>query len=355
MFPLVAVVEAVQAAPAPQERTYEAAVADRLAGENLRAVAGLSDVLARQPDHVDARLNLGLSLLSLGRLDEAEAAFNQVLVLAPTYADARIGLAQVARRRGQADRALAEARLALDLDPGRPDTRALLRDLEGVVTRVDVDGVQSHLSGGLANWSEQRLAITHSPSRDWAFGGAIERTRRFDLVDVQLEARMARRWQEGHAYVAVSATPDADYRAERAVYVGGARRLAAGWEATLDASLADYAVGTVRSVQPGLAVTLAQGQLRLAGRWIQTWDERDTARSGYALQAAWNTSERLRLRADFADAPESSEGRTIDVQSYGLGAEFAVSEHVSLRGFVLKEDRGAVDRSAWGFGLGWRY
>lgn len=355
MLELVAAVEAVQAAPARQDAAFQAAVADRLAGRNAQAIAGLRQVLQGQPDHVDARLNLGLALLASGQLDEAETQFNRVLEQVPTYADARIGLAQVARRRGQLDVARAEVDRARQLDPNRPDARDLYRELNGIRTRIDLDVSQSQMSGGLSDWQEQRLALTHSPSRDWTFTGSVERTERFDLEDILFDARVARRFERGHVYVGVSATPDADYRPQEALALGGSVRLHGAWEATLDTSVAHYPVGTVSSVQPGLAVDLAQGQVRLAGRWIQTWDELDISRSGFATSLVWYRNDRLRLRADYADAPESSSGLTIDVRTAGLGAEYDLTDRATVRAYALTEDRGAISRTAFSLGFGWRY
>lgn len=355
-MPVYAVaVEVAQVAPANQEQTYQAAVAARQAGQMGRALAGFEQVLAQTPENVDARLNMGLTLLALGRLDEAEQAFERVLQQTPDYIDARIGLARVARRRGQMDLARQHTDVAMAMDPSRPDTRALYRDLNGIVTRWDIDLSQSQLSGGQADWTEQRIGVSHSPSRTWTLAGAVERTERFGLEDILIEARAARRWQGGHAYFGVAATPDADYRPEQALLLGGSVAVSSGWELTLDASRSRYPVGTVSSLQPGVAAELAEGRLRLAGRWIQTWDELDISRQGYALSATWRTTDRFRLRADFADAPESSSGATLDVQARSIGFEYDLTQHVSVRGYGLSEDRGAVDRNAIGLGLGWRY
>ncbi|MDQ3126561.1 MAG: tetratricopeptide repeat protein, partial [Pseudomonadota bacterium] len=83
---------AVQADPG---RLYASAVADRLAGRPAEAVTKLEQVLAMRPDDVDARLNLGLALLALGRLEEAEAALLAVTRQTPDYTDAWMGLARV--------------------------------------------------------------------------------------------------------------------------------------------------------------------------------------------------------------------------------------------------------------------
>ncbi|MEJ0065037.1 MAG: tetratricopeptide repeat protein [Caulobacteraceae bacterium] len=73
---------------------------ERLAGDNARALCDPADLLANQPDDVDARLQLGFALRAAGRTAEAEAAFREVLRRAPDYKDARVALASLLWARG---------------------------------------------------------------------------------------------------------------------------------------------------------------------------------------------------------------------------------------------------------------
>ncbi|HEX9932473.1 MAG TPA: tetratricopeptide repeat protein, partial [Allosphingosinicella sp.] len=120
-----ALAAALLAAPAVSQPTadlYGEGVAARHAGDPARAADLLARVAAAEPDNSDAHLQLGLALLALGRLDEAEAAFGETLRLAPDYSDARLGLARVAQRRGDRRAALA----ALEpLGPAHPEAAEL--------------------------------------------------------------------------------------------------------------------------------------------------------------------------------------------------------------------------------------
>lgn len=335
---------------------YQAAVADRVAGRPAEAVQKLEQVLAVRPDHMDARLNLGLALLALGRLDEAETSFLIVTRQAPGYVDAWVGLARVGQRRGD----LAAARRAADeaarLAPEDPGVRALLASLAPPPPwRVEIAGARSRLSAGLPDWTETRLAVSRRTGEGWSAGVAVEVTERFDNTDVYLEARLDRTFDGGEFYVALGGAPDADYRPEIALAAGGSARLADRISATLDASVARYPTGTVTGLHPGVRVELPGNQVQVSARWINVRDENGDHRSGYAAQVRWQATDRVAFRGGYADAPESSDGATVDVKAWNLGAEFGVTERLVFRIGMLSEDRQAYDRDELSLGLGWRF
>ncbi|MDY6923148.1 MAG: YaiO family outer membrane beta-barrel protein [Pseudomonadota bacterium] len=335
---------------------YEAAVADRRAGRPHDALVKLDVVLRIRPGDVDARLNRGLSLLALDRLDEAEADFEAVLAVAPDYVDARLGLAGVARARGDLARARMETGRAALAAPERADVAALARALRPQPGwRADLDVSESRLGAGLPGWTEARLAVARTWNERWTIGAAGEWTERFGEEDLFVEARLDRRLGWGGAYAALGGALEAEYRPEVSLRAGTDVRLSPVIGGTLDASAARFPSGDVTSLQPGLAADLAQGRVRLSARWINVWDEADRRRTGYAVGALWTGSDRLRLRLDYADAPETSEGVTVDVRAVGAGAEIGLTDRVSLRLGALHEDRGAYDREAITLGLGWRF
>lgn len=335
---------------------YRSAVADRLAGRPADAVPKLEQVLAARPDDVDARLNLGLALLAMGRLDEAEAALRAVLDRAPGYSDAWIGLARLEQRRGNVDAARDMAEEARRVAPDSPDVLALQETLKPEpVWRADLHTARSRLSNGLADWTETRLSISRRLDSTSSIALAVEATERFGNEDVYLEARLDKFLGGRSAYIALGGAPDADYRPEIGVAAGGRIDLTAGFAATVDASVARYRTGTVTSLHPGLAFDLADDRVLLSARWINVWDELGDYRSGYAAQARWQTSDQLALRLGYADAPETTNGVTVDVSAWNAGADIALTDRLTLRIGYLSEDRSAYDREEVSFGLGWRF
>ncbi len=305
---------------------YRAAAADRLADRHAEAIEGSRRVLAVRPDDVDARLNLALALIATDRLDEAERELAIVLAQAPDYADARAARDRIARLRA-----------------------------ERAAWRLDVLLGRSELSRGLHPWHETAATLSRRTAGG-TIAGTVEQSERFGRDDTYVEARVDRVVGGGGVYGAIGGAPDADFRPEIAVRAGGQMPIGArGFAATVDAGLARYVVGTVTTVQPGIEYATSNGELTLGGRWINVWDERDTYRSGYALRALWTIRPSLRLRGGYADAPESSDGVTVDVRSTTLGLEADVSERLTVRLNGLREERAAYDRDEITLGLGVRF
>lgn len=340
---------------APVRSVYETAVADRRAGRHAEALAGFQVVLDADSTNLDARLNLGLSLLALGRLADAADAFEAVLAAAPDYVDARLGLAQVARRRGDAATARQELARAKALAPDRDDVLALTADMNGPLWRFDLDVSRSRLSQNLPDWTSERIAGTRRLDERTSASLSVERTKRFGDEDVYLEGQIDRRWAHASGYVAIGGAPAADYRPEIALKIGGAVPLGFDVGATIDVGVARYATGTVHSLQPGLTAGLASDRLALAARWIQVWDEQDRSRSGYAVRATVAITDRSRLTLSYADAPETSEAVTVDVQATGIGLEVDLVERATARLTLVREDRDSYDRDEIAFGIGVRF
>ena len=338
---------------------YRAAVTDRHAGRPAEAVIKLRQVLAARPEDVDARLNLGLSLLALGELDEAENEFIGVLARAPAYADARLGLAWVAQRRGDVSRARQEALEAARVEPSDAEAAALVRALSTTDTappawRIDATASRSKLSEGLPDWSEARIGLGRSWGDGWSGYAEAEATERFDDRDIYFEARLDRRWGRHGGYASVGGAPDARYRPEARLGSGGYFTLSDRLVATLDAGVARYVTGSVTTFQPGANVQVVPGVWEISARWIVVRDELGELRDGYSAQSRWQATDRLALRLGYARAPETSEGFTVEVSAWSAGVDVNLTDLLVLRLGGVREDRGAYDRRELSLGLGLR-
>jgi tetratricopeptide (TPR) repeat protein len=68
-------------------------------GDDLGAVAALERAVARRPDFIEARFNLGLALERLGRLDSAAECYDAILRVSPNHVEASRRKRQVLWRR----------------------------------------------------------------------------------------------------------------------------------------------------------------------------------------------------------------------------------------------------------------
>lgn len=351
----VAMIEAQAADPA-----YAAAVEARTGGRLAEALAMFDKLSRERPADADVWLNLGLTDLALHRYEEADRAFEAALRLAPTYRDARVGYARSALFRGRP--ALARDRLAPLAEDGEVAT--LRTQIAAAIAerpaawRFDIAHARSELSDGLGHWTATTVAVGRR-SGDTSLSASAERTTRFGRTDVYVEALGARTFGSGmDAWLAVGGAPDADYRPKASVRGGGSKAIGAAGDWTVrlgaDGGWARYAVGDVETVQPNVSAAW-KDRFTLSGRVFLTLDERDDFRRGYAVRGEWRVMETLRLYAGWADAPESSEGRTVTVRAASAGAAIDLTPRLTIQASFAHEKRDAYDRDELALALTTRF
>ena len=109
--------------------------------------------------------------------------------------------------------------------------------------------------------------------------------------------------------------------------------------ATLDTRYADYLAGDVETLNPGVEIYLFRGQAILTARYINIWDETDTHRTGYFVRADVQPTDAFGLFAGYADAPDTSDGVTVDTKSWFAGAGVEVEPGTTVRLAVAQEMR----------------
>jgi YaiO family outer membrane protein len=366
----------------------------RLAGRFGEAATLLGEAARLRPDDADAQVELGLALTPLKRFDEAEAALRRALALAPDYVDAKLGLARLAFFRGRFAEARSGITEVIGVRPQDEDARALLAQIDRAIAgrlaerraaerraararaaraaaaaaaaattvaaaaaiplrqwRLDLDGSWSALTGGRQDWEEASGRLAYTPAPGTAIAAAVEAARRFGIVDTYLEARLdhqAADWLATHVFL--GGTPAAHFRPQFAMESGFAARLyqqrgvlAAG-VVTLDGRIARYVSGPVRTVTPGLEQYLFDGRLWVTAKWIHTIDELDRYRQGYLIRGDILLRDDLRAFVGYADAPENSDGTTVETRSLFGGLSFDVSDAITLRASASAEQRPGLFR-----------
>jgi predicted TPR repeat methyltransferase len=112
-------------------------IAEHQLGHSEEALDLLGRALDLMPEHPDAHNNRGNVLKQLGRLDEAEADYRRVISMRPTDASALNNLGTVLRQRGDLEGAAATFRQAIAISPKQAAAWQNLGNVLGDLTRYD--------------------------------------------------------------------------------------------------------------------------------------------------------------------------------------------------------------------------
>jgi predicted O-linked N-acetylglucosamine transferase (SPINDLY family) len=112
--------------PSKPQQTLDLAVRQHQAGRLSEAELLYRQVLAQQPNHVDALHLLGVVHQQTGRLDDAEKLIRRAIALRPNFAEAFGNLGNLLRDKGQVDDAIAAYRRAIALKPNFADAQSNL-------------------------------------------------------------------------------------------------------------------------------------------------------------------------------------------------------------------------------------
>jgi len=93
----------------------------------------LQESVRQNPKNMNARIDLGNSLMDAGRFPEAADAYQKALEIDPKNTDVRVDMGTCYRSAGQPDRAAEEYRKAIALNPGHPNAHRNL----GIVLAFD--------------------------------------------------------------------------------------------------------------------------------------------------------------------------------------------------------------------------
>jgi len=105
--------EAVRLEPGPPERLFRLADAERRAGLTDAAAHTLAQYLGHRPDDLNARTNLGALQIGTGALADAIRTLKQVIARQPDHEEALLNLALALKRFGQEEASLDAYRQAL--------------------------------------------------------------------------------------------------------------------------------------------------------------------------------------------------------------------------------------------------
>ena len=141
-------------------RLFVEGQAARKAGRFDVAIARLAQVVALDPNDVDAQVELGLALMPRQRFAEARGAFAKALAHAPTYGDARLGLARIAFYEKRPAEAAREVGILLAREPRNREALAL----RAQIARASVD-LEAAAEKARLDRETQRIALARKQAQ----------------------------------------------------------------------------------------------------------------------------------------------------------------------------------------------
>jgi tetratricopeptide (TPR) repeat protein len=108
------------------EEHYKQGTAHKNVGEYDQAMSEFRYVLEREPDHVDARVGLGLVYGFIGMFDESLIELRRAAETAPESVDVLLYLAKTCCMLGMYDEAREHFGKILELQPGHPEAKKQL-------------------------------------------------------------------------------------------------------------------------------------------------------------------------------------------------------------------------------------
>lgn len=311
-------------------------------GDNAAAIARLEGARAAWPSDPEILRLLGSAYAYAQRHREAIETLRAAQALAPGDLDIRTALARAYLWSG--DRVAARRELAAieARDPGNAEVVAIRRQL------AQPDAERARPRGGIfAAQSIAWVSLDNGPDRTWwtttlgafapiapgtTFSLEAEREDRGFAVDTHLLARIDHQFSSGwRGYVAVAATPGADFREQWSARGGMEADIGRRVTLLADVRHADYGQTQVTAVEPGIRFAVPALRSSATLRMVNLWDEQGAHRSGWSARLDTETRGGTALFAGVASYPDTEAGITRRVRSAFLGAAIPVSAGVTIR------------------------
>ncbi len=211
------------------------------------------------------------------------------------------------------------------------------------------------------DWHESSISLNYRATHRTGYTVQVDRSHRFDAVDTFVMMRGDTRiGKNASGYVALTATPNADFREKVGVRTGLASVVARGLEIGADARLGEYDDGAKLSVTPRVSYTIGDDLLIVSAGYINLFELDGEAeqvhRDGYSFRVTANPARRLSLLAGTARYPEVETQLTRMVTSYYAGSTYAITDRWRLSGSYARDRyENAFTRQAVSFGLSLRW
>ncbi len=335
------------------------------AGRAEEAVRILSAASEADPRNTDILRRFAQALAAAGNLPGALRTIDRAVAIAPQDNDLLLVRSYILLWSGRSEDARQQSAVIAERAPAYPG----LAQLETAIARGDARPDSSARSGAALYSSLSGIDFESGVSDTWYGAGAsvfgpigeagvvtasVDHEER-NSSDTRLSARLDRRIGQGNFFLATSITPNADFREQWSLSVGGELPVSPTADIIVDAKYAEYRSGHVTVLRPALRLHLAE-RLSLTGQWINLFENDGNHRSGVSGRFDYVLANEGNLYLGAATYPDTEAGVTRQVRGAFIGTALPLSDRVTLRGAFEYEERDqSYQRIAATIGLSLRF
>lgn len=322
-------------------------------GDHAGALEELKALEAEFGENSDTMNFRGHILRYQGRREAAKAQFHTVLAAYPDNAEAQNALENYFPPPAPPSPPSGDTQTPPERTGGAPRWR--------VHTGAQVSTFQRR---DTSNWNQQYFSAGYGfPERRMGVHGAVRRYERFSFEDYEFETGLsAAPSANSSVYVALSATPNANFRPEWRINGGGAVRIAKeptlfknGVWLTADMRYDWYDGVEIFTGNPGVRFAF-NDYWRVRSRMISVAEIDGRTTFGWDARLDGRFHDGWRFFTGLADAPETVAAETVRTFSIFGGLSIDLTDRLSLNVAYTRNDReDSYIREVWHAGVGARF
>lgn len=341
----------------------EQALAARAQGDFPKAILLLEQARQSAPDDTEILRLLGTSYAFNQQFARAISLLERGHDLAPQDNDVSIALARTYLWAGKLDESKSLVDTILVANPANSEAAKILGQI------AESHGTDRRRSGFYASQSIAGISLAYGHRTWWEstlggyFGVGERSTLTSDLVradrgfarDVTISARFDHKLAHGGSgYLALTATPGANFREEWSVRAGGQWDVLPAVSLTLDGRHAHYATVDVDAVEPGLVVR--NGAVSAMVKMTNLWSSDGFYGNGWSTRLDAALPKGVSLYGGGATYPDTEAGITRRVHSLFVGGAARLDDRLRIRlGAEYERRKSTYTRRGVTVGLDWRF
>lgn len=356
---IVGIVVLASPAQATDDR-FSTAVAARERGDYASAIKLFTQVATDHPNDADVLRLLGTTLAFAHDYRAAIAILTRAHDLSPRDEDISIALSRALLWSGKVN---AARRVAAVIEPANAELRDLSASIgtaERDAPRVALDVTETvapvSIGASRATWLETAATLSVPVDALTTIIAGVDVEDRTTSTDTQLSLRADRRFAWGSAFIGVTKTSAATFRAQWSVLTGVIIPINPYLLGSIEVRRAHYDLVDVTVVEPGLTVHSRRDRWSVTAHSVNLWGEDARHHLGWSLRGNCALSSTVQVFGGGATYSNTEAGVIRRVDSVFVGVAVPVSRRLRLQIVADHEvRRTSYTRDGIGLGLHWQF